>query len=391
MRRGSGWLAALLAVSLAACSPRAPQRTVVEFWQPFEAARYDSLVARFERENPSLSVHVREVSAADMRDTLAAALANRIVPDLCVLDSTVLPSLLESGQLSDWSAGVADLRDSLSGWEPCRVGDAIYGMPGLLDTRVLFYDERAFERAGLDPAEALADWDAIERTVARLGKSLRVPGWGLARDQVYAASWPCVRATGEPDSLLAAHGVPGAIGLQRLVRIRHVARVASQDSLELAFVRGELPLLLAGPRLASRLGAASHAPRWSAVVLPAANSPSVAAGASAALASFTRSAHKEGALRFARHLVSPASAQEAAARFPEWLPSSRESWPVCAATPALAAQPYWTAFGPASARDVRDRQIWTRELTAALFGELDARVAMAAIAAALDSTGADAP
>lgn len=391
MRRGSGWVAVLLAASLAACSPRAPQRTVVEFWQPFEAARYDSLIARFERQNPSLAVHVREISAADMRDTLAAAMEHGALPDLCVLDSTSLPALLDGGQLSDWSAGVADLRDSLSGWETCRVGDAIYGMPWLLDTRVLFYDEGSFARAGLDPAPALADWDAIERTVARLGRSLRGPGWGLARDQVYAASWPCVRATGEPDSLLAADGVPAPSGLQRLVRIRRGARVASQDSLELAFVRGELPLLLGGPRLASRLGAAPHAPRWSAVVLPAQNTSAVAIGATEVLVSFTRSAHKEGALRFARHLVSPASAGEVAERFPEWLPACRESWPGCAATPALAAQPYWTGFGPSSAREVRHRQIWTRELSAALFGGTDARVAMASIAAALDSAGAGRP
>jgi ABC-type glycerol-3-phosphate transport system substrate-binding protein len=322
-----------------------------------------------------------------MRDTLARRW-NRHLPDLCVLDSTSLPALLDGGRLATERRRCRAATPSPDG-RPAR-RDAIYGMPWLLDTRVLFYDEGSFARAGLDPAPALADWDAIERTVARLGRSLRGPGWGLARDQVYAASWPCVRATGEPDSTRAADGVPAPSGLC-VVRIRRGARVASQDSLELAFVRGELPLLLGGPRLASRLRSAQRAPRWSAVVLPAQNTSAVAIGASEVLVSFTRSAHKEGALRFARHLVSPASAGEVAERFPEWLPACRESWPGCAATPALAAQPYWTGFGPSSARDVRHRQIWTRELSAALFGGIDARVAMASIAAALDSAGAGRP
>ncbi|MBK7367908.1 MAG: hypothetical protein IPJ04_08315 [Candidatus Eisenbacteria bacterium] len=51
-----------------------------------------------------------------MRDSIAAALASGALPDLCVLDSTAMPALLERGDLSDWSAGVADLRDSLTGW-----------------------------------------------------------------------------------------------------------------------------------------------------------------------------------------------------------------------------------------------------------------------------------
>ena len=35
---------------------------------------------------------------------------------------------INDGLLSDWSAGVADLKPAVRGWELCSLGDAVYGL-----------------------------------------------------------------------------------------------------------------------------------------------------------------------------------------------------------------------------------------------------------------------
>src|SRR5262249_56074556 len=88
-------------------------------------------------------------------------------PDLCELDRDEVARFMDRGWLSDWSAGVADLAPGVRGWELCRLGDALYGLPWLLDTRVLLYNRALLARAGLDSTRAPETWDELHAASAR--------------------------------------------------------------------------------------------------------------------------------------------------------------------------------------------------------------------------------
>lgn len=377
--RGSALLAATFAAVLASagCTPRAPQRTVVEFWQPFEASRYDSVIARFERANPTLTVHVREIAPGAMRDSIAAALASGALPDLCVLDSTAMPALLEHGDLSDWSAGVADLRDSLVGWEVCRVGDALYGMPWLAAPRLLIYDRDRFARAKLDPMEILSDWETFSRSSAKLRRAGGAPAFGLARDALFASCLPMLGASDsvrwDDDARVAA--------LESLARLHAQGVVMSQDSLEHVFESGGLAVIAAGPAFARRFSGRENT---GIVPLPSPATPATCL----ALASFVRSGHKEGALRFARALDSMAEGTEVADRFPEWVPVRLFELTRTNADPMslmLASQVSRAWFAPATSAEASQRAVLEGAFRAVLMQGAVARASLASAQATLDS------
>ncbi|MFN8586307.1 MAG: ABC transporter substrate-binding protein [Candidatus Eisenbacteria bacterium] len=320
-----GRVTVLALLLLAGCTARPPKPTVITFWQPFEASAYDSLAARFERENPGVRVDVRTIPAAAMRDSIVAALATGSVPDLAVLDSTVMPALLAHGDLSDWSAGVADLRDSLAGWELCSVGDAIYGMPWLLETRVLWYRPDAMARANLDPARAFASWQDFGAAAARL-RAAGAP-LGLPVDAVMGVPAACLFAYGgllgpEGRDSLVLDSPEARAAFALLSRVRTSARTATSAELARALAAGRVGALVAPRGLVAEGGGVT------CVSLPAADRASGACSgvqSGLVLASFVRSAHKEAALRFARSLAAPASAATCAAVFPGLSPAASTS------------------------------------------------------------------
>lgn len=377
---GTALLAAAFAAVLACagCTPRGPQRTVVEFWQPFEASRYDSVIARFERANPTLTVHVREIAPGAMRDSITAALASGVLPDLCVLDSTAMPALLEHGDLSDWSAGVADLRDSLAGWEVCRVGDALYGTPWLAAPRMFVYDRVRFARAKLDPAATLDSWEAFSREAAKLRRAGGAPAFGFAGDALYAACLPALAA----DDSMRWDDAPRVSALESLVRLRAQGIVAAQDSIEHVFERGALSVIVAGPEFARRVS--GHA-NVAFAPLPGPDSARVSPAPCLALASCEHSRHKEGALRFARALNSQFEAGELAARFPGWVPARRVAPAAAAADAGFAAQVSRAVFAPATAAEATRRVVLEGAFRAALVQGLPVRASLATAQATLDS------
>ena len=270
MRRQARWtpLAAVMLAALS-CAParKPPEVQEIVFWQSWPVEVVGPIVADFERAHPGLKVRTERLAAPVGRERILAALAADSVPDLCQIGSDSMPGLLAGNRLADWSAGVADLRPQLHGWELCSVGDALYGVPWVLDPRALFFNSRLLARAGLDPNRAPETWDELYRAAAavqRLGRGVRgfgVPAGepGVLREQLL----PFLFANG--GSILSADlrravfdSAANVEALEFLLRLRRVGRVARQDSIEREFLAGRLGFVLAGPRL---LGAARRAGR----------------------------------------------------------------------------------------------------------------------------------
>lgn len=321
---------ALLSAVLS-CTPRAPaERPPLEFWVSWPLEAVAPLVERFEAENPGLKVKLRHWPAGARDDSVTLALQAGRPPDLCQLSGSRMPGWLASGSLSDWSAGVADLRGTLRGWELCMVGDAIYGLPWTLRTPVLLYDKTLFARAGLDTTRTPATWDELRAAVARLDRLPGVHGFGVpagSARELTRAFLPWVWSDGgdllsaAQDSSRLAERAP-VQALELLVDLERHGLAASRDSLEREFLAGRLGMIVADASLANSGLRAGR--RTGVALVPA---PSTDHGTSATwadgevLVSFTGSRHKEQALKLARFLVQPTSARALHAAAPEAWPS----------------------------------------------------------------------
>jgi len=305
-------LGLLLALS---CSPRTgAHRAEVTFWERWPVAAVAPLVQRFEAANPTIHVVVSQLPDTGATDSLARAAQAGRPPDLVELDPEQASRFIDDGLLSDWSAGVADLRPTLRGWELCSLGDAIYGLPWLLRTRVLVFNRSLLARAGADSGRGPETWDELRTSAARVQRiGSGVHGFGLptAAGERFESFMPF--AWGNGGELLSARldscrfDSPANVkALEYMISLAPVSLEANQDSIEREFERGRVGLLVADAGLA--VAARHRAPGFplglALVPRPAADSGSHAtSGSGSVLASFTRSRRKEDALKLARYLA----------------------------------------------------------------------------------------
>jgi multiple sugar transport system substrate-binding protein len=311
--------AVLLAVLSCAPARRKPQPEKIVLWEFWPAEVIQPLVAEFERENPGLEVRVEPLDWQSGPGRISAAVAADSVPDLCQIGSDWMPGLLAGGKLADWSAGVADLRDSLRGWEICSVGDALYGVPWFLETRALFYNRILFARARLDPERPPETWDDLYRDAAaiqRLGHG--VHGFGVqGADSSLLARTVLPFLWGNGGSILSDDlrratfdSAQNVEALEFYLRLRRVGILRRGDSLDREFIAGRLGLELSGAGLFEWIPREAPGLRYGVALVPM---PASDRGAHASwaggqvLVSFEAAKHKHEALELARFLVRPRS------------------------------------------------------------------------------------
>lgn len=310
-------VAAALAVS--SCQKAPPKHEIV-FWEFWPLDVIQPIVARFEAQNPGTVVRIEQLTWDNGKDKITAAVAAGSPPDLCELGSTYMPRFLASGALVDWSAGTATLRDSLRGWDLCRIGETFYGLPWELGTRALVYNKSLFARAGLDstkPPETWAELRHDAERIQRLGHG--VHGYGVSlndRQKLFKKFMPY--AWGNGGEILSAgldssrfDSPQNVEALEFYLSLRACGTTGMQDELDRAFKDGTLGLQISGAWLFKQIPKEAPGLRWGVALVP---QPAADRGEHASFAggevlvSFNASRRKEDALRLARFLVQPENA-----------------------------------------------------------------------------------
>src|SRR4051812_2067363 len=173
-------LAAL--VPVAAASAQTPAHTTISFVAPDysdKTQRYwQSVIARFEKRNPSISVDLQMVHWTDINQKVATLILSGHIPDVLNLDSyanfagdgSLLPAdeVLSPGTQRDFVPVFA--RNG-------QVEGVQYGIPIAGSVRGLFYNKAIFREAGIDApprtwAQLEADARRIERRTGKIGYAL---------------------------------------------------------------------------------------------------------------------------------------------------------------------------------------------------------------------------
>lgn len=306
--------AALLALT---CAPK--ERQVV-FWEFFPTTVLEPLIDKFERENPGVRVKLEQLLWQDGPERIQAAMAAGTEPDLCEMGSTWMPRMLDSRRLADWSAGVADLKPALRGWEMASVGDAIYGVPWVVGTRALFYNKSLFAKAGLDSTHPPETWSQLREAAEQIQKlGGGVHGFGVQageRNVLFKKFMPFAWGNGgtilSDDLRSATFDSPqNHEALDFYLSLREVGLMARQDTLDRAFKAGKLGMQVSGAWLIHSIPKDARGLRYGVALVPR---PDDERGTHASFAggevlvSFQRSKHKAEGLALARFLVRPDNA-----------------------------------------------------------------------------------
>ena len=318
--RRAGRGALLLAAAFAVTASCAPPRREIVFWQFWPAEVVTPILERFEKEHPGAKVRMEQLTWQSGLEKITAAIASGNVPDLCELGSTWMPRMLESGQLADWSAGVADLRPELRGWELCTIGDAVYGIPWVMGTRALFYNKTLFARAGLDSTRPPETWEELRAAAAavhRLGHG--VSGYGVQAGERYVLfkkfmpfAWGNGGRILSDDLRAAVFDSPeNRAALEFYLSLRPVGLMERQDVLDRAFKEGKIGLQISGAWLFKSIPRDAPGLRYGVALVPR---PDRERGTHASFAggevlvSFAGARQRQAALELARFLVRPENA-----------------------------------------------------------------------------------
>jgi multiple sugar transport system substrate-binding protein len=316
-------LAAALAVMLLACAlscggGRKPQEVV--FWQFWPADIVSPLLSRFEQEHPGLKVRMEQLTWQSGLEKITAAIASGNVPDLCELGSTWMPRMLSSGALADWSAGVADLKPGLKGWQLCSIGDASYGLPWVMGTRALFYNKTLFARAGLDSTRPPVTWEELYEAAEKIQKLGRgVHGYGVQASERYVLfkkvmpfAWGNGGRVLSDDLSTSEFDSPGNVeALEFYLKLRQAGIMDLQDVLDREFKEGRLGLQISGAWLFKSIPRDAPALRYAVALVPrpdAEHGTHASFAGGEVLVSFNASKSRQAALELARFLVRPENA-----------------------------------------------------------------------------------
>lgn len=321
-------------LALAGCGKKPSATRTVVFWQFSPLPAIQPIVARFEAENPGVTVQVEQLTWQSGREKIVTAIAAGRPPDLCELGSTFLPGLVADSTLLDLTDRAAKLRDRLVGWDITTYRGRVYAYPWMVGTRALYLNDDLFRRAGLDPAKPPETWDDLLRAARAISE--RVPdakGFGMnagEREVLFKKFMPFAWGNGgrilSDDLARSEFDSPRNVeALAFYAGLRSAGMIERQDMLDRAFKEGRLGLQISGAWLFRSIPKEAPGLRYGVALVPR---PERARGFHASFAggevlvSFTAAKEQEGALALARFLARPENALALAAAAQSVQPAS---------------------------------------------------------------------
>jgi multiple sugar transport system substrate-binding protein len=323
-------LAMLVVVS---CSHR--ESAEVVFWQFQRPDIMESLIERFEAENPGVEVRVETLTWQSGYEKIVMAFSSGELPDLLEVGSTWLPKFENEGAIEDVTDLTVDLSDELMMWDLATFEGRRFGIPWLVGSRVLFYNRKLMSEAGLSPDDAPQTWSDLLRAAARIG-SLRdgVYGFGMnagERYVLYKKFMPF--AWGNGGSILSDDLKSSELNSERnlealkfYLSLKAHSVLERQDMIDEMFKQGRIGMMISGGWNLKRIPEDAPDLDFGVAYVPKPDTGGIHASfAGAEILVLPRGARTGPAMRLARFLVAPDQALEISREVKGVQPASRQA------------------------------------------------------------------
>ena len=132
----------------------------LNFWHHYSAQSPENetltkvLIPKFEEENPGIKVNAVSHEWADLHDKILISAKSDTLPDVARLDSAWVPEYQKMGILVPLNQEMSDFQDVSdelleSAMTTAQIGGDSYGLALNTNTKILYYNTGAFEKAGL--------------------------------------------------------------------------------------------------------------------------------------------------------------------------------------------------------------------------------------------------
>lgn len=321
------------AASAGASSAPAAKAVTLNFWHNYSAQSAENetlmndLIPKFEADNPGVTVNAVFHEWADLHDKILVSASSNSLPDVARLDIAWVPEFQKAGILTALDTEMSDFADVSgalleSAMSTARIQGHTYALALNTNTKILYYNQKAFDDAGLSAPATMADFTAdIKKLSGKNDAGQQV--WGLTEPalagwNVLPYIWSCGGAITSDDYTKATGYLNGAAtvkAVQMLADMYANAELSGFNSGDTpmtdGFGTGRYMMLLEGPWKKAELAGAYPDFAYGNCEIPAGDGGSVSVLGGEDIGMFT-SASKDAAWKFMQFMTG-GYAQEAMA------------------------------------------------------------------------------
>lgn len=236
----------------------AQKLTFWHYWDGANGQALQSLIDRYQKDHPGVSIESVFVPGGDLLTKLQAAITAKQTPTLAISDLVAMPLLTRSGALVPLDDYLKAANTNLSDYFP---GPLVYGqyqgkrysLPVSASNLALFWNKDLFRQAGLNPERGPRNWDemlqfarTIKQKTGKWGLELFTTGGEGTTWQTQVYFWGAgADFLNSDNSAPAFNSAQGQKALQFLVDLVQKEKVAPLAPWGL-FGRGEAGMVMDG-------------------------------------------------------------------------------------------------------------------------------------------------
>jgi len=304
----------------------------INFWHHYSAQSAENetlmnvLIPKFEEENPGYKVNAVSHDWSDLHDKILISASSQTLPDVARLDIAWVPEFQKMNILVPLDQEMSDFEEVSSELLPSAMSTAqikgsYYALALNTNTKIMFYNEEAFNDAGLSAPKTMDDMLAAQKLSGTNANGQQV--WGL--DEPALAGWnvlPYIWSNGGEITDENYTKATGYLNSEATVNAVKMLADMYKNSEFTGFNSGDIPMtdgfgtgrymmLLEGPWKTSELAGAYPDFKYATCEVPAGSAGSISVLGGEDIAMFN-TANKEGAWKFMKFMTSDFAEEEMA-------------------------------------------------------------------------------
>lgn len=309
------------------------EEVTINFWHHYSAQSAENetltnkLIPKFEEENPGIKVNAVSHEWADLHEKILISAQSDTLPDVARLDSAWIPEFEKMGILVPLDQEISDFNDVAGGlldsaMSTATVGEHSYGLALNTNSKILFYNVKALEEAGIAAPTTMDEFVSAVKVLAGTNENGQQV-WGY--DEPALAGWnlcPFIWSMGGAltnDEETAASGYinsPETVkAIETLAELYQEGAITGWNSGDIpmtdGFGTGRYMMLLEGPWKVAEMAGAYPDFEYETTEIPAGDGGSISVLGGEDISMFN-SANKDAAWKFMKFMTSPYAQEEMA-------------------------------------------------------------------------------
>ena len=305
----------------------------LNFWHHYSAQSPENetltkvLIPKFEEENPGIKVNAVSHEWADLHDKILISAKSDTLPDVARLDSAWVPEYQKMGILVPLNQEMSDFQDVSDGllesaMTTAQIGGDSYGLALNTNTKILYYNTGAFEKAGLKAPATMKEFaEDCKKLSGKNDAGQQVWGYdepGLAGWNLCPFIWSMGGSLTNEDQTKATgylNSKETVAAIQMLADLYKDQAVTGWNSGDIpmtdGFGTGRYMMLLEGPWKVSELAGAYPEFEYATAPVPAGDGGSISVLGGEDIGMF-KTANKDAAWKFMKFMTGEYAQEEMA-------------------------------------------------------------------------------